>query len=210
MKPTPRTDAAWKDALRLPGGGYSANPNTMGLAVEMSRFANSLELELADALALNYEKGEILDSISDALDLPTGSADEDIESAVVDAIKGLDDLREAVRLTLMENLHLADGDVCTLKRLKDAIGFELPPEKWVDPAPGHPEMPLDYETPAYCPPRYVHGVCGNDPCTCPPEDRKPRRATIKDDGHLEKLDVPVDRDVDPQLAGWMKVIRPNA
>jgi hypothetical protein len=25
----------------------------------------------------------------------------------------------------MENLHLADGDDCTLKRLKDAISFEL-------------------------------------------------------------------------------------
>lgn len=34
-------------------------------------------------------------------------------------------LREVIRETLMENLHLADGDVCTLKRLKDAIGFEL-------------------------------------------------------------------------------------
>ena len=37
----------------------------------------------------------------------------------------LDDLREEVRQTLMENLHLADGDTCTLKRLKDAIGFEM-------------------------------------------------------------------------------------
>jgi len=37
----------------------------------------------------------------------------------------LKNLREQVRLTLMENLHLADGDRCTLKRLKDAIGFDL-------------------------------------------------------------------------------------
>ena len=37
-------------------------------------------------------------------------------------------LREEIRLTIMENLGLADGDVCTLKRLKDAINFELPPE----------------------------------------------------------------------------------
>ena len=34
-------------------------------------------------------------------------------------------LREQVRLTIMENLHLADGDECTPKRLKDAISFEL-------------------------------------------------------------------------------------
>ena len=37
----------------------------------------------------------------------------------------LAELREQVRLTIMENLHLADGDVCTLKRLKEAIGFDL-------------------------------------------------------------------------------------
>jgi uncharacterized coiled-coil DUF342 family protein len=35
-----------------------------------------------------------------------------------------DSLAEEIRLTIMENLHLADGDKCTLKRLKDAIGFE--------------------------------------------------------------------------------------
>lgn len=46
MSDTPRTDAAWETALRLPGGGYSANPNTSGLAVEMSRFAKDLEREL--------------------------------------------------------------------------------------------------------------------------------------------------------------------
>ena len=39
--------------------------------------------------------------------------------------KERDNLREQVRLTIMENLHLADGDVCTLRRLKDAIGFDL-------------------------------------------------------------------------------------
>jgi hypothetical protein len=37
----------------------------------------------------------------------------------------LQNLWEQVRLTIMENLHLADGDVCTLKRLKDAIRFDL-------------------------------------------------------------------------------------
>jgi hypothetical protein len=31
------------------------------------------------------------------------------------------DLVEAIRQTLDENGHLADGDVCTLKRLKDAL-----------------------------------------------------------------------------------------
>jgi hypothetical protein len=36
-----------------------------------------------------------------------------------------DRLAEAIRLTLMENLDLCDGDICTLKRLKDAVGFDL-------------------------------------------------------------------------------------
>jgi hypothetical protein len=37
-----------------------------------------------------------------------------------------DSLKMAVTQTIMENLNLADGDQCTLKRLKDAIRFELP------------------------------------------------------------------------------------
>ena len=37
----------------------------------------------------------------------------------------LEELREKIRLTIIENLHLADGDDCTLKRLKDAIDFDL-------------------------------------------------------------------------------------
>jgi hypothetical protein len=36
-----------------------------------------------------------------------------------------DRLTEEIRLTLMDNLDLCDGDICTLKRLKDAIGFDL-------------------------------------------------------------------------------------
>lgn len=42
-----------------------------------------------------------------------------------DAMRDLRDqcaaLREAIRLTLEENAHLADGDVCTLSRLKTAL-----------------------------------------------------------------------------------------
>jgi len=33
-------------------------------------------------------------------------------------------MRAQIRATITENLHLADGDDCTLKRLKDAIKFE--------------------------------------------------------------------------------------
>lgn len=34
-----------------------------------------------------------------------------------------DELAAAIRQTLDENGHLADGDVCTLKVLKDALSF---------------------------------------------------------------------------------------
>lgn len=35
-----------------------------------------------------------------------------------------DELRDAIRLTLEENRYLADGENCTLRRLKDAIGYD--------------------------------------------------------------------------------------
>jgi len=34
------------------------------------------------------------------------------------------ELRAAIMATISENLHLADGDKCTLKRLKDAVGYK--------------------------------------------------------------------------------------
>ena len=36
----------------------------------------------------------------------------------------LDNLRKAVAITLEDNPHLTDGDNCTLKVLKDSVGFE--------------------------------------------------------------------------------------
>jgi regulator of replication initiation timing len=48
-----------------------------------------------------------------------------LETALKYASIEIAELRHQIRETLMENLHLADGDDCTLKRLKDAISFEL-------------------------------------------------------------------------------------
>jgi len=39
------------------------------------------------------------------------------------------ELLEAIHSTIAENLHLADGDDCTLKRLKDVIKFKLPEDQ---------------------------------------------------------------------------------
>ena len=41
-----------------------------------------------------------------------------------DAAAMIESLELAIRTTIDENLNLADGDVCTLKRLKDAIGYD--------------------------------------------------------------------------------------
>lgn len=41
-----------------------------------------------------------------------------------DAATMIESLAYAIRTTIEENLHLADGEICTLKKLKDAIGFD--------------------------------------------------------------------------------------
>jgi chromosome segregation ATPase len=68
---------------------------------------------------LKEQRDRLVDQLDDAVAEAT--------NAVNDIIRmkwQRDRLAEAIRLTLMENLDLCDGDVCTLKRLKDAIGFE--------------------------------------------------------------------------------------
>jgi len=58
-------------------------------------------------------------------DLVEGRVARQLERELTAVTEQRDRLAEAIRLTLMDNLDLCDGDVCTLKRLKDAIGFEL-------------------------------------------------------------------------------------
>jgi hypothetical protein len=41
-----------------------------------------------------------------------------------DAAAMIESLTLAIRTTIEQNLHLADGDICTLKKLKDAIGYD--------------------------------------------------------------------------------------
>lgn len=45
-----------------------------------------------------------------------------------DAASMIESLRWAIETTITENLNLADGDICTLKRLKDVVSFKLPSE----------------------------------------------------------------------------------
>jgi len=49
-----------------------------------------------------------------------------IENRYIDTGRTSEDwdrMESAIRETIKENLHLADGDVCTLKKLKEAINF---------------------------------------------------------------------------------------
>jgi hypothetical protein len=41
-----------------------------------------------------------------------------------DAACMIESLELAIRTTIEQNLHFADGDDCTLKGLKDAIGYD--------------------------------------------------------------------------------------
>ena len=41
-----------------------------------------------------------------------------------DAAAMIESLELAIRTTIDQNRHLADGDICTLKSLKDAIGYD--------------------------------------------------------------------------------------
>jgi hypothetical protein len=99
-RPTPRTNAAF-DAFSRGACG------TAYLCAKMAE----LERELAHA---NQETAFYSDACDRNAEL------------VAEAKKQNEAMRAAIQETLMENLHLADGDTCTLKRLKDAIGFSLP------------------------------------------------------------------------------------
>jgi hypothetical protein len=77
---------------------------------EMTALATELERELTAVTEQRDGLRSGIDYASDQLATVTEQRDR---------------LAEAIRLTLMENLDLCDGDICTLKRLKDAIGFDL-------------------------------------------------------------------------------------
>jgi hypothetical protein len=98
--PTPRTLAAASESMEF-------DPLELVVGID---FARQLERKLAEAREQR-----------DAALWCRGKCFEDRKRI----IKELNILQEQVRLTIMENLHLADGDNCTLKRLKDAIGFSL-------------------------------------------------------------------------------------
>ena len=52
--------------------------------------------------------------------------DEIIANKLAQAIRERNEMADAIRQTLTENAHLADGDVCTFKNLKDVLGrFEF-------------------------------------------------------------------------------------
>ena len=50
--------------------------------------------------------------------------DYDAVMCLRDAAAMIESLELAIRTTIEQNRHLADGDICTLKALKDAIGYD--------------------------------------------------------------------------------------
>ena len=109
--PTPRTDAE-----SFLSRGMGIVPTLPKEAVRID-FARQLERELTAVT----EQRDRLDDQLDHILLRLGRTQE----RMIDAERQRDRLEAEIRLTIMENVHLADGDLCTLKRLKDAIGFEF-------------------------------------------------------------------------------------
>lgn len=107
--PTPRTDEAWA-AWQYAGSGMSVH---VGRELERELTAAREEIERLQCAGIH--------SCSDICQRPNCVLRREIKAVT----EQRDRLAEAIRLTLMENLHLADGDQCTLKCLKDAIGFDL-------------------------------------------------------------------------------------
>ena len=108
---TEANEYADKLAAGLPDGML---PKDVGVLREAN-------LELAVELTAVTEQRDRLDDQVDHILLRLGRTQE----RMIDAERQRDRLEAEIRLTIMENVHLADGDVCTLKRLKDAIGFEF-------------------------------------------------------------------------------------
>jgi hypothetical protein len=129
-RPTPETDAL-RDLYE--NHEYRATVGDIWELCEFfERWLNEAREELAAVTEQRDEAREYADKLAEGL--PDGMLPKDVE-VLREANLGLateltavteqrDRLAEEIRLTIMENLHLADGDKCTLKRLKDAIGFD--------------------------------------------------------------------------------------
>ena len=119
--PTPRTDAAANESI------VKVHKTSLQLETELTAVTEQRDglrsgIDYAsDQLAKVTEQRDRLDDQVDHILLRLGR----IQERMIDAERQRDRLEAEIRLTIMENVHLADGDLCTLKRLKDAIGFEF-------------------------------------------------------------------------------------
>jgi flagellar biosynthesis chaperone FliJ len=127
-----KNERGWNDGFHI---------NTRDEAKALCELLNKLEREVAEA---KEQCSNLDDQVSSAIMVIRGFESERdeareqieanhkatlvIERMFYEAREQRDRLAEAIHETLMQNLHLADGDDCTLKRLKDSIQFELPNE----------------------------------------------------------------------------------
>jgi hypothetical protein len=121
--PTPRTDETEKIADKLGSSAASCGFTLARLKeIEMELIASWEEAANAKAECLKACLREQL--TYEDMKFEKNRAD-DALLELNNVTEQRDRLAEAIRLTLMENLDLCDGDICTLKRLKDAVGFDL-------------------------------------------------------------------------------------
>lgn len=108
-RPTPETDAVSEDIGEI-----------MGCMMVDKEFAQKLERERDEAQedAINYyaKIGELTEERDDALAQIVKA-----ECRAERFCQERDNLREAIIAALEENRHLADGDDCTLAKLKSAV-----------------------------------------------------------------------------------------
>jgi chromosome segregation ATPase len=111
----------WVDEMLPNLPQQEPNEDFMDYLTRLNKCGRELFQTLERELTTVNEQRDRLDDQLDHILLRLGRTQE----RMIDAERQRDRLEAEIRLTIMENVHLADGDVCTLKRLKDAIGFEF-------------------------------------------------------------------------------------
>lgn len=85
---------------------------------EAKRFENAFDLRISELKNSGGESGMMIEDIKKALEDGRKGVDGTIET---EQLAALVELFDAAKQTLEKNLHLADGDRCTLKVLRDAV-----------------------------------------------------------------------------------------
>jgi len=111
-----KTERGWNDGFHI---------NTKAEAEGLCELLNKLERELNEAREQRDRAQSKIENQAERIKYLEGATNHATGTPLSKMTEQRDRLAEAILLTLMENLNLCDGDICTLKRLKDTIGFDL-------------------------------------------------------------------------------------